>query len=218
MKGEMPSQYDEVCRISSRWKEQPPCPVIAYTKNTTKLSLSCSSHSGGGHTTTESQEPSCHVQNPDGDSDGAITGMVRGKWSGGERASASQVRDSRAGALWVAVGGGAGWPAESLAELLPQARSRNDARNLTTSASFWIRLGCWSTSNSSSESDTPTSTTAPSSSSSDSPTAPSSSMGSIRFRSVSSSAAVLRGRRPRARWARSAAFPQLLRKHGFAKA
>ena len=46
------------------------------------LSLSCSSHSGGGHTTTESQEPSCHVQNPDGDSDGAITGMIRGKWSG----------------------------------------------------------------------------------------------------------------------------------------
>ena len=40
-------------------------------------------------------------------------------------------------------------------------------------------------------------------------------MGSIRFRSVSSPAAVLRGRRPRARWARSAAFPQLLRKHGF---
>ena len=68
--------------------------------------------------------PSCHVQNPDGDSDGAITGMVRGKWSGGGRASASQVRDSRAGALWVAVGGGAGWPAESLAELLPHARSR----------------------------------------------------------------------------------------------
>ena len=32
-------------------------------------------------------------------------------------------------------------------------------------------------------------------------------MGSIRFRSVSSPAAVLRGRRPRARWARSAAFP-----------
>ena len=40
-------------------------------------------------------------------------------------------------------------------------------------------------------------------------------MGSIRFRSVSSPAAVLRGMRPRARWARSAAFPQLLRKHGF---
>ena len=40
-------------------------------------------------------------------------------------------------------------------------------------------------------------------------------MGSIRFRSVSSPAAVLRGRRPRARPARSAAFPQLLRKHGF---
>ena len=77
-----------------------------------------------GVTTTESLEPSCHVQNQDGDSDGAITGMVRGKWSGGGRASASQVRDSRAGALWVAVGGGAGWPAESLAELLPQARSR----------------------------------------------------------------------------------------------
>ena len=37
-------------------------------------------------------------------------------------------------------------------------------------------------------------------------------MGSIRFRSVSSPAAV-RGRRPRARWARSAAFPQLLPKH-----
>ena len=35
--------------------------------------------------------------------------------------------------------------------------------------------------------------------------------GSIRIRSVSSPAAVLRGRRPRARWARSAAFPQLLR-------
>ena len=34
-------------------------------------------------------------------------------------------------------------------------------------------------------------------------------MGSIRFRSVSSPAAVLRGRRPRARWARSAAFPLL---------
>ena len=47
------------------------------------------------------------------------------------------------------------------------------------------------------------------------PTAPSSSMGSIRIRSVSSPAAVLRGRRPRARWARSAAFPQLRRKHGF---
>ena len=30
-----------------------------------------------------------------------------------------------------------------------------------------------------------------------------------------SAAAVLRGRRPRARWARSGAFPQLLRKHGF---
>ena len=39
--------------------------------------------------------------------------------------------------------------------------------------------------------------------------------GSIRIRSVSAPAAVLRGRRPRARWARSAAFPQLLRKHGF---
>ena len=34
-------------------------------------------------------------------------------------------------------------------------------------------------------------------------------MGSIRFRSVSSPAAVLRGRRPRARWARSAAFPSV---------
>ena len=31
-----------------------------------------------------------------------------------------------------------------------------------------------------------------------------------------SAAAVLRGRRPRARWARSAAFPQLLRKHDLA--
>ena len=40
-------------------------------------------------------------------------------------------------------------------------------------------------------------------------------MGSIRFRSVSSPAAVLRGRRPRARWARSAAFPPKARKHGF---
>ena len=37
--------------------------------------------------------------------------------------------------------------------------------------------------------------------------------GSIRIRSVSSPAAVLRGRRPRARWARSAAFPQLLPMH-----
>ena len=34
-------------------------------------------------------------------------------------------------------------------------------------------------------------------------------MGSIRFRSGSSPAAVLRGRRPRVRWARSAAFPQV---------
>ena len=89
-----------------------------------KSSLSPAPHTQGAVTTTESLEPSCHVQNQDGDSDGAITGMVRGKWSGGGRASASQVRDSRAGALWVAVGGGAGWPAESLAELLPQARSR----------------------------------------------------------------------------------------------
>ena len=36
--------------------------------------------------------------------------------------------------------------------------------------------------------------------------------GSIRIRSVSSPAANLRGRRPRARWARSGAFPQVARK------
>ena len=80
----------------------------AYT-NTTKLSLSCSSHSGGGHTTTESLEPSCHVQNPDGDSDGAITGMVRGKWSGGgERQPARYgiVEQALCGWRWAAALGG----------------------------------------------------------------------------------------------------------------
>ena len=48
-----------------------------------KSSLSPAPHTQGAVTTTESLEPSCHVQNQDGDSDGAITGMVRGKWSGG---------------------------------------------------------------------------------------------------------------------------------------
>jgi len=63
--------------------------------------------------------PSCHVQNQDGGSDGAITGMISGKWGGWYGIP------SRAGALWVAgMGGGVGLLAESLAELLPQARSR----------------------------------------------------------------------------------------------
>ena len=59
----------------------------------------------GPVTTTE---PSCHVQNQDGDSDGAITGMVRGKWSGGGRASASQVIVEQAlcGWRWAAALGG----------------------------------------------------------------------------------------------------------------
>ena len=35
-----------------------------------------------GVTTTEFLESSCHVQNQDGGSDGAITGMIRGKWRG----------------------------------------------------------------------------------------------------------------------------------------
>ena len=61
-----------------------------------------------GVTTSESLEPSCHVQNQDGDSDGAITGMVRGKWSGGGRASASQVIVEQAlcGWRWAAALGG----------------------------------------------------------------------------------------------------------------
>ena len=62
----------------------------------------------GAVTTTESLESSCHVQNQDGDSDGAITGMVRGKWSGGGRASASQVIVEQAlcGWRWAAALGG----------------------------------------------------------------------------------------------------------------
>ena len=48
----------------------------------------------------------------------AITGMISGKWGGWYGIP------SRAGALWVAVGGGAGGLAEALAELLPQARAR----------------------------------------------------------------------------------------------
>ena len=53
--------------------------------------------------------PSCHVQNPDGDSDGAITGMVRGKWSGGgERQPARYgiVEQALCGWRWAAALGG----------------------------------------------------------------------------------------------------------------
>ena len=73
-----------------------------------KSSLSPAPHTQGAVTTTESLEPSCHVQNQDGDSDGAITGMVRGKWSGGGRASASQVIVEQAlcGWRWAAALGG----------------------------------------------------------------------------------------------------------------
>merc|ERR1712185_417630 len=56
-----------------------PVPLLR-TPTPQKLSLACSSLRGV--TTTESLESSCHVQNQDGGSDGAITGMIRGKWSG----------------------------------------------------------------------------------------------------------------------------------------
>ena len=88
-----------------------------------KSSLSCSSLRRV--TTTEFLESSCHVQNQDGDSDGAITGMIRGKWSGGgERQPARYgiVEQVLCGWRWAAAL--AGGPAEALAELLPQARSR----------------------------------------------------------------------------------------------
>ena len=58
-------------------------PVPLLRTPTPQSSLSPAPHTQGAVTTTESLESSCHVQNQDGDSDGAITGMVRGKWSGG---------------------------------------------------------------------------------------------------------------------------------------
>ena len=98
-----------------------PVPVVT-TPNTTKaricLSLLLLTHSARGVTTTESLESSCQVQNKDGGSDAAITGMISGKWSGW----CGVVEQAL---LWVAgMGGGVGLPAESLAEFLPQARSR----------------------------------------------------------------------------------------------
>jgi len=60
-----------------------PVPFYCVHQHQKALSLLCSStHSARGVTTTESLESSCQVQNQDGGSDAAITGMISGKWSG----------------------------------------------------------------------------------------------------------------------------------------